>query len=249
MSRIKCVVSYDGTHFSGFQIQPNARTIQGEIEAVLKRMHKGDDVRIHASGRTDAGVHAYGQVFHFDTPLTIPERGWLHAFNTQLPEDIIVMDVAYVSPSFHARHSAVSKEYHYRVLQRPFKDIFRRHFTHHVPQELDIDAMKQAASYLIGTHDFTSFSSAKAAVNHKVRTLTEVEVKEQHDEIVFRFKGTGFLYNMVRIMVGTLLDVGRGFRSPEMVETILRATDRTKAGVTAPSVGLILWEVSYEEAH
>lgn len=245
MKRMKCIISYDGTGFFGYQIQPGKRTVQQEIEAVLKRMHKGEEIRIYASGRTDAGVHAQGQVIHFDTPLEIAQERWIAALNTQLPEDIAVHHAEAVSPKFHARYDVVSKEYRYRVMLGRGKNVFLRHYAHFYPYSLNIEAIEAAIQHLKGTHDFTSFCSAKTEIEDKVRTIYEIDVQQQGEEIIFRFIGNGFLYNMVRIMVGTLLDVGQGKLHADEIPSILKQMDRRSAGKTAPGHGLYLWQVNY----
>lgn len=246
MPRMKAVVAYDGTRFSGSQIQPQLRTVQGEIETVLKKMHKGQFVRIFPSGRTDTGVHALGQTIHFDTALHIDESRWLRAFHALLPEDIYVSKVEMVDANFHARFHAQRKEYRYRLLTTRKRDVFRRQYTHHVPEQLDVRAMEVALAEVIGTHDFTSFCSAQTTVPNKVRTLYEASLFETDDELVMRFVGNGFLHHMVRILVGTVLEVGKRERNPEDVQAILRARSRAQAGMTAPAHGLVLWSVHYD---
>jgi tRNA pseudouridine38-40 synthase len=245
MNRLKCLIAYDGTHFSGYQIQPKGRTVQGVIESALTKMHKGKEMKTEASGRTDAGVHAKEQVIHFDSGLRIPEQGWKKGLNTLLPEDIVIKTVEEVDRSFHARYDVKKKEYRYRVLLTPEPNVFRRHHTFHHPRPVDVSAVKNAAATFIGTHDFSSFCGAKTTAKKRVRTIYEMAVDEAEDELVFRFVGSGFLYQMVRILVGTLLEVGRGERLPSEIEAALEAKDRNKAGVTAPGHGLFLWKVTY----
>lgn len=246
MNRLKCSISYDGTNFSGFQIQPNDRTIQGDIENALKKLHKGEDIRIQASGRTDAGVHAYGQVIHFDSPLIIPTASWINALNTLLPADIVVNDVEGVDENFHARYNVVKKEYRYFLINDKNRNVFRKDYSYHYPYPIKLDQLIEATKYLLGTHDFTSFCSTKTDKENKIRTIKEIEVSKDGNEIVFRFVGNGFLYNMVRIIVGTLLKVGQGKLSPKDIEMILQQKDRQSAGKTAPAHGLYLWKVWYE---
>jgi tRNA pseudouridine38-40 synthase len=246
MKRLKCILSYDGTHFSGYQVQPNKRTVQSEFEEVLMKMHNGQTIKIHASGRTDAHVHAYGQVIHFDTPLNIPTDRWKKALNSLLPEDISVREVQIVPLDFHARFQAVSKEYRYKIVRSQERDVFKRHHAYHFPYPLDYVEMKEAIKYLVGTHDFTSFCTAKTEVEDKVRTIYEIEFFEENEELVFRFVGDGFLYNMVRILVGTLLDVGQGKIKAAEMKNILESKSREKAGKTAPGHGLYLWQVHYD---
>ncbi|OQP04829.1 tRNA pseudouridine(38-40) synthase TruA [Geobacillus sp. 46C-IIa] len=244
--RMKCVIAYDGTDFSGYQVQPGKRTVQGELEGVLKRMHKGDDVRAAASGRTDAGVHAYGQVIHFDTPLALSPEQWKKALNAQLPDDIAVRSVDEADRTFHARFSAKAKEYRYNVWTAAERDVFRRYYCAWHPYPLHIDAMNEALGLLKGTHDFTSFCSAKTAIEDRVRTIYQAEIEADGPMLQFRFIGTGFLYNMVRIIVGTVLEVGQGKRPPADIKSLLAAKDRRLAGPTAPAEGLYLWHVYYD---
>ncbi|GIO22980.1 tRNA pseudouridine(38-40) synthase TruA [Oceanobacillus sp. J11TS1] len=248
MERIKCTIAYDGAGFAGFQVQPNQRTVQGTVEKALAKIHKGETIRIQASGRTDTGVHAVGQVIHFDTPLTIPERNWKQAVNTLLPDDVRINKVEKVSDAFHARYSVKQKEYHYYVLNREDPDVFRRDYVLHFPRSIDIEAIQAACKHLEGTHDFTTFSSAKSSVKgSKVRTLFHASCEKKGDDMEFIFRGSGFLYNMVRIMVSALLDVGIGKRKPEDIPELLAAKERGKLGKTISPNGLYLWEVSYDE--
>lgn len=248
MERIKCTITYDGSGFAGFQVQPDHRTVQGSLEKVLAKIHKGETIRIQASGRTDTGVHAVGQVIHFDTPLTIPERNWKQAMNTLLPDDVRIVHVERVNDAFHARYSVKQKEYHYIVLNREDPDVFRRDYALHFPKCLDIEAIQAACKHLEGTHDFTTFSSAKSSVKgSKIRTLFHASCRKKEDDIEFVFRGSGFLYNMVRIMVSALLDVGIGKRRPEEIPALLAAKERGQLGKTISPNGLYLWEVSYHE--
>lgn len=246
MQRYKVTISYDGTAFSGYQVQPNKRTVQSVIEAVLSKIHKGKDVRIFASGRTDAGVHAKGQVIHFDSELAIPEERWRTALNSMLPSDISVLSVKKVNAQFHARFNATGKEYRYQLSLSRQRDPFLRNYVYHFPYALDMEAMNEGSKYLIGTFDFTSFCSAKTEVEDKIRTIKEIDISQEGDLLILRFRGNGFLYNMVRILVGTLLEVGSGERKPEDLATIIAQKDRSAAGKTAPPQGLFLWKVVYE---
>ncbi|RIW29956.1 tRNA pseudouridine(38-40) synthase TruA [Bacillus salacetis] len=245
MQRIKCTVAYDGTPFAGYQVQPGKRTVQLEIEKALREIHKGEDVKITASGRTDAGVHAKGQVFHFDTGLSIPEEKWPTVLNSKLPPEIVLTWAEKVSGDFHSRFSAVKKEYRYCVYQNQAADPFKRHFALHYPFQINIEEMRNAAEYLIGEHDFTSFCSAKTEVADKVRTIYSIGIEEAEEEITFSYIGNGFLYNMVRILSGTLLEVGRGKYTADDVRGMLEAADRGAAGKTAAPQGLYLWKVYY----
>lgn len=247
MYRYKCIVSYDGTLFAGYQVQPEKRTVQLEFEKALRIMHKGKEIKVTASGRTDAGVHAKGQVIHFDSPYSFPAENWGKALNALLPEDIAVMSVEEASADFHARFDASGKEYRYMISLSKKRDPFQRNYSYHFPYTLDYGAVKETLPFLLGTHDFTSFCSAKTEVEDKVRTIKEIELLEGDGMLIFRFVGSGFLYNMVRILVGTLLEVGTGKKKPEDMAEILEKKDRSFAGKTAPGQGLYLWEVFYDK--
>lgn len=244
MQRIKCIVSYDGTQFSGYQVQVDKRTVQSEIERVLAIMHKRD-VRVTASGRTDAGVHAYGQVIHFDTHLNIEAAKWPKALNAMLPEDIAILSAEFVSDSFHARYDAKGKKYRYVIDQSTIRNPLNRNYAFHYPYVIDMDRITEAIPFIKGTHDFTSFSSARSEVVDKVRTIHEIECVQEGSKITFTFTGNGFLYNMVRILTGTLIEIGNGTREPDDLIEILEKRDRTAAGKTAPAQGLYLCEVYY----
>jgi tRNA pseudouridine38-40 synthase len=245
MQRYKCIILYDGTNFSGYQVQPNKRTVQSEFEAALAKLHKGKEVKVFASGRTDAGVHAKGQVIHFDSPLSIPESRWPAALNSVLPSDIAVLSVECVSGTFHSRFNAIGKEYRYFLYLSAKRDPFKRNYAYQCPYSLDLEAMKAAAQHLLGTHDFTSFCSAKTEMEDKVRTIKEIHFSMEGELLTLQFVGNGFLYNMVRILVGTLLEIGSGERKPEDVPELLAKKDRRLTGKTAPAHGLYLWKVFY----
>jgi tRNA pseudouridine38-40 synthase len=208
-------------------------------------MHKGSSVKISASGRTDAGVHAKGQVIHFDSPLSLPVEKWELALNSMLPEDISVLSVKEADPAFHARFDANGKEYRYYLNQSPKRDPFQRNYAFHYPYPLNLEAMREASAYLLGTHDFSSFCSARTEVEDKVRTIKTIEILQDEEKVSFHFIGNGFLYNMVRILVGTLIEVGSGKRKSEEIMEILEKRDRRYAGKTAPGQGLYLWQVLY----
>lgn len=245
MQRYKCILTYDGTGFSGYQIQPNKRTVQSVLEEALMKIHKGKPVKVTGSGRTDAGVHAKGQVIHFDSPIAIPEDRWVVALNSLLPDDLSILLVEKAKESFHARFDTIGKEYRYYLYLSNKRDPFLRNYAFRYPYPLNFAAIKEASSFLLGTHDFTSFCSAKTEVVDKVRTINEIDFSVENDLFIFRFKGNGFLYNMVRILVGTLLEVGSGTISPQDIPLILEKRDRSFAGKTAPAHGLYLWEVFY----
>lgn len=246
MSRYKCIISYDGSMYCGYQIQPKDRTVQGELEKALRRIHKKQHIVVEGSGRTDAGVHALGQVIHFDSPLDVPVEKWPTVLNTTLPDDIVVHSAEQVEDDFHARHKAVGKEYHYRVYTSSERDPFKRHYSHHYPYELDLQAIEEATRFFLGTHDFTSFCSAKTKVSSRIRTLHEISFTQEKDELIFKFVGNGFLYNMVRIIMGTLLEVGRGRKKADQIPMIIEQKNRKMAGKTAGPEGLYLWEVFYD---
>lgn len=248
MVRLKCIIHYDGSQFSGFQIQPKKRTVQGVLERALKKMHKGEDIRIQASGRTDTGVHSFGQTIHFDSPFQIPENNWKTALNTLLPDDLYVQQAEIVPDGFHARYDVVEKEYRYYVWHQKERDVFKRNYFYQFPYQLNMEAIKEGCRYLEGTHDFTTFSSAKAsAKGSRERTLYQVSCKKRGEEVEFIFRGSGFLYNMVRIIVGVLLDIGQGRKHPEDIPGLLAARDRRLVGETVPPQGLYLWQVKYGE--
>ncbi|MFZ3578120.1 tRNA pseudouridine(38-40) synthase TruA [Virgibacillus sp. DJP39] len=247
MEKIKCIISYDGTNFSGFQIQPKKRTVHGELEKALQTIHKGEHIRIHASGRTDTGVHAIAQTIHFDTPYDIPLENWKRALNTLLPDDLYVREVEGAPTSFHARYDVLEKEYRYYVWNEREKDVFKHNYAYQFPYDLDLDEIQRACRYLEGEHDFTTFSSAKATTKgSKIRTLYQVTCTKRGSELEFIFRGSGFLYNMVRIIVGAMLDVGQGRRHPEDMVQLLEQKDRQLLGETVPPQGLYLWNVRYK---
>ncbi|SDZ62796.1 tRNA pseudouridine38-40 synthase [Evansella caseinilytica] len=245
MKRVKAIVSYDGTNFSGYQVQPNKRTVQGELQRALAVLHKAGEWHATGSGRTDAGVHSLGQTIHFDTPLSIPEERWHLALNSLLPEDIVVRSAAFVDGSFHARFDAVGKMYVYRLWTGSEKNVFTRNYVGHIPGTLSYNNMLAAARHLTGTHDFTSFSSPKTSVEDKVRKIYSIHIDQQQDEWEFQFIGSGFLYQMVRILTGTLVHVGTGALSPADIPVILAGKNRSLAGPTAPGNGLYLTKVFY----
>lgn len=242
MERILLQLSYNGADFQGFQIQNEGRTVQYELERILKRMHK-DFIRIHPSSRTDKGVHALMQYAHFDTLLSLPTNKWQHAFNSALPDDIYINEVTKINADFHSRYDCVGKAYRYKVYKAPHRDVLKRGIETHITETLDTRKMNEAAQLFIGTHDFTSFCSAKTEIENKERTMYKFEVIETDTGYEFFVIGSGFLYNMVRIMVHFLMDVGRGKRQGSEIPEIIAASDRTKAGKTAPAEGLYLEKI------
>jgi len=248
MQRVLAILSYDGSRFHGYQRQSNDRSVQGEVERALRKIHKAELWSSTSSGRTDAGVHGMRQPVHFDTNLSIPEERWPKALNSLLPDDIHVLSCQYVPVTFHARYDALGKEYVYYVNTSPQRDVFKRQYVHHLPKKLDLDSIQKAASNLVGTYNFTSFSSPKTDVVDKVRTIYTIDIVQNGQDLMFRFIGSGFLYQMVRILVGTLLEVGQGERHPSEIKKILRAENRADAGKTAPACGLYLSQVFYKQS-
>lgn len=247
MKRIRLRVAYDGTNYCGWQIQPNGITIEEVLNKAITKLTKVETAVIGAS-RTDSGVHALGNVAVFDTESTIPPERFSYALNQRLPEDIVVVASDEVPLDWHPRYQDVSKNYEYHVIHTRIPDPTRRLTNYFVSYPLDIEAMRKAASYLEGTHDFVSFCNIRTNVEDTVRTVYSLEVLTKGDQITFRIRGNGFLYNMVRIIVGTLLRVGRGFYTPEQVKEILEAKNRKSAGVTAPPHGLMLMEIEYKDS-
>lgn len=247
MRRLKVIISYDGTDFSGYQVQPGERTVQLELEKVLSVMHKGEVVRVTASGRTDARVHATGQTIHFDTPLSIPCEKYKKALNVQLPRDIRVLLVEEVASDFHARFSVTGKRYRYIWDCTPVQSPFRRHYTVETNgMKPDVEAMRASALHILGEHDFTCFCAANTSVVDKVRTVHALDFEWHGDELHMTIRGNGFLYNMVRIIAGTLWEVGTDKRTVDSVACAIASEDRTQAGKTAPAHGLYLEQVIYD---
>ncbi|CAM3577898.1 tRNA pseudouridine(38-40) synthase TruA [Marinicrinis lubricantis] len=254
MRNIAMTVSYDGTHYSGFQIQPGVDTVQQMLMNAVQKV-TGESCHIIASGRTDAGVHAIGQVINFYTESNIPAERWPIAMNTVLPRDIAVIAAVEAPFNFNARKHAVRKTYHYYIERDRKRSVFTEGLAHHHPGHLNVNEMQEAAQMLLGEHDFSSFCSLKSTKSSHVRTLYSVDcVLEPHPlhgpgllpQLVVKVSGNGFLYNMVRIIVGTLLMVGRGRKKAEEVQAILQAKNRHLAGPTAPPEGLFLWQVEYD---
>lgn len=247
MKNFKFVIQYEGTRYQGWQRQVSTdNTIQGKIEAILSKM-TGQDVEITASGRTDSGVHAYGQVANAHMETSMTGKQIMDYVNQYLPEDIGVISVEEVSERFHARLNASEKTYLYRVLCSDIPHIFDRRYVYVMPHELDLEAMRMAASYFIGTHDFKAFCTKKKLKKSTVRRITNIEISKVGDEVRFLYTGNGFLYHMVRILTGTLLEVGRGERDAHSMNEILQSKKREMAGELIPGKGLTLVEVKYDE--
>ena len=239
MKRIRLTVAYDGTDYCGWQVQKNGITVEEVLNRALSRL-TGEDITVIGASRTDAGVHARGNVAVFDTDTRIPAERIACALNTLLPEDVVAVKSEEVPAGWHPRRCVSVKTYEYRIL-----DPIRRRDTYFVSFPLDIERMREAAEYLKGEHDFKSFCSAHTAVKDTVRTIYDLEIEKEEDLITIRVRGNGFLYNMVRIIAGTLAGVGRGYFEPGEVKKMLDDKDRTKAGVTAPPQGLTLVGIAY----
>ncbi|GGE34855.1 tRNA pseudouridine(38-40) synthase TruA [Streptococcus himalayensis] len=249
MVRYKATISYDGYAFAGFQRQPHARSVQEEFEKTLTQINRGAPLVVHGAGRTDSGVHAFGQVLHFDLPEKRDVEKLRFALDTQTPEDIDVIAVEEVGDDFHARYSKHSKTYEFLVdIGRP-KNPMMRHYATHYPYPLDIGLIEKALPQLVGKHDFTGFTASGTSVEDKVRTITEASLKVDAAKnlLIFTFSGNGFLYKQIRNMVGTLLKIGNGRMPVEQIEKILVQKDRNLAGPTAAPNGLYLKEIRYEE--
>lgn len=245
MKTYRMDLAYDGTRYSGWQrLSEDPETIQGKLETVLSRLLE-TPVEVSGSGRTDAGVHARGQTasFRVEKPLT-PER--LQAqLNHYLPGDITVLSLAEADPRFHARYLARRKQYRFQLWNSRLQNPLERRFRHHVPERLDLKAMGQAAALLTGTHDFSSFTSMKSKKKSAVRTLESLTLQGEGPVLDLSFVGDGFLHHMVRILTGTLLEVGSGRTAPDSMPALLAARDRSQAGPLAPAHGLVLWSVDY----
>lgn len=246
MPRFRLTIEYDGTGFAGWQRQANGPSIQAAIEEAVFGF-SGETVRVHGAGRTDAGVHALGQVASVEVAFAHDTATLARALNAQLPEDVRVLAVEEAAPGFHARFSARSKSYRYCIRNGAVATPFERAYVWHVPQPLDVDAMRQAASRLLGRHDFSTFRSMGTDVPDAVRTLRISDVLGDAGSLLtYEVSGDGFLRHMVRAIVGTLVEVGRGWRDPEQMDALLQARDRARAGATAPPHGLFLVSVDYD---
>jgi tRNA pseudouridine38-40 synthase len=246
MRNLKFVLAYDGTDFAGWQTQPGRRTVQETLESAIARVTQEPRVRVNASGRTDAGVHATGQVVNFHTASALPAETLLRAVNANLPPDVVVKEAAEVEPSFDANKAARRKLYRYVIHDGPVPDIFLRRYAWHVKRRLDAAAMRRASRVLVGRHDFHSFETDWPNRVTSVRTVTHLGVSRAGDYIWIDVEADGFLYNMVRSIAGTLINVGRGFWPESKVSEILTAEDRREAGPTAPAEGLFLMRVTYD---
>lgn len=247
MPNYRLTLSYEGTRYRGWQKQGNtANTLQEKLEHTLSRL-LGESVEVAGCGRTDAGVHARCQVCSFRTGEALDCTETLRRLRELLPEDIGALSLKEAAPRFHARLSCTGKTYCYRIRTVETPDVFSRRFVLPCPGKLDVAAMRQAAEALCGKHDFSAFCSLKNMKKSAVRELREITFEEAPEELRLYYTGDGFLYNMIRILTGTLIEVGLGQREPESMAAILQTRDRAMAGPTAPALGLTLWEVYYEE--
>ena len=245
MRTIKLVIEYDGTHYLGWQVQPGGQTLQGVIQDRLKRL-TGESLQLIGSGRTDAGVHALGQVAHFKIESRMDANTFQRALNSLLPEDIVIRRAEEVEAEFHARRSARSKVYEYRILNRVTPPAIDRQYVWYVPQKLNLDEMKKATHSLVGEYDFSAFRSVGSSTRSSVRNIFRAEWKREKEGLLrFEIEASGFLKQMVRAIVGTLVEVGRGKIDAEGFREILESKDRKEAGPTAPAHGLFLSEVKY----
>lgn len=245
MKNYKIVIQYDGTRYKGWQVQKSTdMTIQGKIQDILSVM-AGQPIEVIGSGRTDAGVHAFGQVANFHVPEHFKAQEIMEYLNHYLPMDIAVVSIEEADERFHARFNAIEKTYMYRIHTSTIPNVFERKYMYTYTEKLDIEKVKQAADMLIGTHDFMSFCGNKKMKKSTVRIVTAIDIVEKENEIQISYTGDGFLQQMIRIMTGTLIEVGNGTKQPEDIQTILDKKDRQYAGYTVPAEGLILKEVKY----
>lgn len=242
--QVKLVVAYEGTNYCGWQIQPNGITIEQVLNETLSSL-LGEEITVTGASRTDAGVHSLGNVAVFETHTKMPAEKISFALNQRLPEDIVVQESCQVPEDFHPRFSKSRKTYEYRILNCRFRQPLERRTSYFYHYPLDVRAMQKAAAYLVGEHDFTSFASVHAQTNTYVRMIYALDVVREGDMIRIRVQGNGFLYNMVRIIAGTLIQVGAGIKKPEDMESILAGKDRELAGPTAPAHGLTMIGLEY----
>ncbi len=245
MRNIRIKVVYEGTRYQGWQKQESTdNTIQGKLERLISRMCE-EQIIIQGSGRTDAGVHSLGQVSNFQTESAMTLEEMQKYMNQYLPEDIAVTGISETAPRFHSRLNATGKRYSYRVWNSSVPNVFLRNFAYTVEENLDVKAMEKAVAGLLGEHDFKAFTSTKKGKKSTVRRIDAIDIKKEGDLLTFTFTGNGFLYHMIRILMGTLLEVGKGERSADSMEEILRSKNRENAGPLVPAKGLILEEVFF----
>lgn len=246
MKRVMMRVAYDGTDYCGWQLQPGKATIEGVLNETLTSL-LGEPITVTGASRTDSGVHSLGNVAVFDTETRIPAEKICYALNQRLPDDIVVQESGEVAPDFHPRHCDSRKTYEYRILNREFPLPTERRDSYFTYRKLNVEAMREAAQDIIGTHDFASFCSAHSQAETTVRTVYDCTVEKTGDMICIRVTGAGFLYNMVRIIAGTLLEIGCGAKQPTDMKAIIEACDRSVAGPTAPAHGLTMIGIEFEK--
>ena len=244
MRNIKLIIEYDGKGFNGWQKQPDRLNIQGEIEKAIEEI-TGKKVDLTASGRTDAGVHSLGQTANFKTDSKIPTEKFAKAINSRLKKSIVIKSAEEVDEKFHSRYSVKSKTYRYIINNSENGTAIYRGLEYHVPMKLDYEKMNEAIKYFIGEHDFKAFKASGTSSKSSVRKILDGSVRKEGERVIIEVTGTGLLYNMVRIISGTLLDVGLGKIKPEDIPSIIESKDRTKAGKTLPAHGLYLLQVNY----
>lgn len=244
MNNIKLTIEYDGTNYHGWQVQPNAKTVQQVIKEAIEKLTK-EEINLIGSSRTDEGVHAKGQVANFLTTSTIAPEKFSYAINSFLPNDIVIVKSELVDETFHSRYNTKGKKYRYVIYNREMKSALLKDRAYHVKKEIDVDIMRKAAKFLVGKHDFSSFKSSGGSAKTSIRTIYDIVIEKNEDIITIEVSGDGFLYNMVRIIVGTLVEFGVQNINPEKMLEILNSKDRKKAGKTAPSQGLYLMCVYY----
>ena len=245
MRNIKLTIEYDGKDFNGWQKQPNKLNIQGTIEQAIKNI-TGEDVELNASGRTDAGVHSLGQVANFKTNSEIPIEKFAIAINSKLKKSIVIKKAEEVDERFHSRLNCKRKTYRYIINNSPEGTAIYRYLETHIPQKLDVKKMEQALKYFEGEHDFKAFKASGTSSKSSVRTIYKTQIYIKEDRIIIELTGNGFLYNMVRIIAGTLVDVGLGKIEPQQIENIIKEKKRENAGKTLPPNGLYLVSVEYQ---
>lgn len=243
--RIRLTVAYDGTDYHGWQLQPNGITVEAVLNQTLSELLQ-EEIQVIGASRTDSGVHALGNIAVFDTNSRIPGEKFSYALNQRLPEDIRIQKSCEVPADWHPRHQNSRKTYEYRICNREFPLPTERLYSYFTYAKLDVEAMREACRYLEGEHDFASFASAGNQTETTIRRIYSLGVFQEADRITIRVTGSGFLYNMVRIVAGTLLDVGMGRKKPEQMEAILKAADRAAAGPTAPACGLFLMGYEFD---
>lgn len=245
MRNIRLILEYDGTNYLGWQKQPKGVTVQGTVEEAISKLTK-EEINVIGCSRTDSKVHAKRYVCNFTTNSKIPAKSFREALNFYLPEDIAVIEAEEAEENFHARYDSIGKMYSYTIINTKSRMPICRNFSYHVKHELNIDKMKEAAKFFIGTHDFKAFRNLGSSVKTTTRTITKLDILQEGEYIKIYIAADGFLYNMVRIIVGTLIDIGMEKKHPEDIETILKIGERKNAGKTCPPQGLCLVEVYYK---